>query len=57
MFRTDLLYIIRTLNTVYTAISICHTDYVDCLLADCQLKQYDKYLHSDIATRLSTYLA
>ena len=29
MFRTDLLSIIRSLNTVYTAIGICHTGYVD----------------------------
>jgi len=33
MFRTDLLSIIRSLNTVFTAIGICHTSYVDCLLA------------------------
>jgi len=33
MFRTDLLSIIRSLNTVYTAIGICHASYVDCLLA------------------------
>ena len=33
MFRTDLLSIIRSLNTVYTAIVICHTGCVDCLLA------------------------
>ena len=33
MFRTDLLSIIRSLNTVFTAIGICHTGYVDCLLA------------------------
>jgi hypothetical protein len=30
MFRTDLLSIIRSLNTVFTAIGICHTSYVDC---------------------------
>ena len=36
MFRTDLLSIIRSLDTVFTAISICHTIYVDCLLADSQ---------------------
>jgi len=36
MFRTDLLFIIRSLNTVYTAIGICHASYVDCLLADNQ---------------------
>jgi len=33
MFRADLLSIIRSLNTVYTAIGICQTNYVDCLLA------------------------
>ena len=33
MFRTDLLSIIRSLYTVYTAIGICHASYVDCLLA------------------------
>jgi len=33
MFRTDLLSITNSLNTVYTAIGICHTSYVDCLLA------------------------
>jgi len=32
MFRTDLLSIIRSLNAVFTAIGICHTSYVDCLL-------------------------
>jgi hypothetical protein len=32
-FRTDLLSIIRSLNTVYTATGICHASYVDCLLA------------------------
>ena len=33
MFRTDLLSIIRGLNTVYTVIGICHAGYVGCLLA------------------------
>ena len=33
MFRTDLLSIIKSLNTVYTAIDICHASYVGCLLA------------------------
>ena len=33
MFRTDLLSIIRSLNTVHTAIDICHAIFVDCLLA------------------------
>ena len=34
MFRTDLLSIIRSLNTVFTTIGIFHTSCVDCLLAD-----------------------
>ena len=33
MFRTDLLSIIKSFNTVFTTIGICHTGYVDCLLA------------------------
>jgi len=33
MFRTDLLPIIRSLNTVYAAIGIYHASYVGCLLA------------------------
>jgi len=33
MFWTDLLPIIRSLNTVYTAVGICHASYVYCLLA------------------------
>jgi len=33
MFWTNLLSIIRSLNTVFTTIGICHTNYVDCLLA------------------------
>jgi len=32
MFRADLLSIMRSLDTVYTAIGICHAGYVDCLL-------------------------
>jgi len=31
-FGTDLLSIIRSLKTIYTAIGICHANYVDCLL-------------------------
>ena len=38
MFRTYLLSIIRSLNTVFTATGICRTTYVDCLLADSQHK-------------------
>jgi len=33
VFRRDLLSIIGSLNTVYTAIGICHTSYVYWLLA------------------------
>ena len=33
MFWTDLLSIIRSLDTVFTATGICHTSYVDSLLA------------------------
>jgi hypothetical protein len=33
MFWTDLLSIIRSLNTVYTEVGICHASYVDCLPA------------------------
>jgi len=33
MFRTDLVSIIRSLNTVFTATGIFHTGYVDWLLA------------------------
>jgi hypothetical protein len=34
MFRTDLLSIISSLNTVFTAIGVCHASYVDCLHED-----------------------
>jgi len=53
MLRTDLLSIIRSLNTVFTAIAICHTSDVNCLLKrsngtefhpDLFNRQYDKYL-------------
>ena len=40
MFRTDLLSIIRSLNTAYTAVGICHASCVDC--------------HDDLASRQST---
>jgi len=33
MFWTYLLSIIGSINTVFTAIGICHTSYVACLLA------------------------
>jgi len=41
MFRTDLLPFIRSLNTVLTAIGICLTSYVDCLLAVNSIKTPD----------------
>ena len=41
MFRTDLLSIIRSPITVYTAKGICHTGYVDCLLAEYSIKTPD----------------
>ena len=34
MRQTDLLSIIRSLDTVFTGIGICHTSSVDCLLTD-----------------------
>jgi hypothetical protein len=40
--------IIRILNTVFIAIGICHTGYVDCLLAR---KGWNEF-HPDLATRL-----
>jgi len=50
MFWTDLLPIIWSLNSLFTAIGICHTSYVDCMLVkiltslvDSKLNQYDKY--------------
>jgi uncharacterized protein (DUF4213/DUF364 family) len=43
MLRTNLLSIIRSLNTVYRAIGICHASYVDSLLADIQHNYYDIY--------------
>jgi len=33
MVRTDLLSIIRSLNTIYMTVGICHASYVHCLLA------------------------
>jgi len=33
MFRTDPMSLTRSLNTVYTAIGMCHASYVDSLLA------------------------
>ena len=37
-FGQTYLSIIRSLNTVFTAMVICHTSFVDCLLADSQHK-------------------
>jgi hypothetical protein len=45
MFRTGFLSIIRSLaSNVCSAISICHTDYADLLLASSQHNVYDIYL-------------
>jgi len=53
IFRKDLLSIIRSLDTVFTAIDICHTIYIDYLLArsgwkltslaESRHEDYDKY--------------
>jgi len=43
MFQTDLLSIIRSLNTVYTEVGMCHSGYADCLLASSQHNQHDIY--------------
>jgi len=55
MYRTDLLSIIRSLNTVYTAIGICHVSYVECLLA--RSGWHSMQFRSDLASRQSTELA
>jgi hypothetical protein len=52
MFRTDLLSIIRSLNTVYAAIGICYASYVDCLLARSGWNCME--CHPDFTSRLST---
>ena len=39
IFRIDLLSIIRSLNTVFTATGIRHASYVDCLLATAVLSR------------------
>ena len=46
MFRTDLLPILSSLNTVFTTIDIGHASYFDCLLARSGL------FHPDLASRL-----
>jgi len=52
MFRKKLLPIIRRLNTVFTANVICHTSYVDCLLAR---SGWNRVLfHPDLASSLPT---
>jgi len=48
MFRADLLFVIWSLNTVFSTIDICHTGYVDCLLA------MSGWNHPDLASRQST---
>jgi len=52
MFRTDILSIIRNLNTVYTATGMSPTVYVDCLLArsgwNCAVNTASRLLMMDI---------
>jgi hypothetical protein len=45
MFRTDLLSVIGNLNTVFTAICICHTGYFDCLLVR---SGWNSFRHPDL---------
>jgi len=44
MFRTDLLFISRSLNTVFTASGICHASYVDCLLSEVGMGSASRWL-------------
>jgi hypothetical protein len=55
IFRTDLLSTIRSLNTVYTAIGICHITYVDCLLARSGVCPKHVELFTKINLRNSAY--
>ena len=51
MFRTDLLSIIRSLNTVFTATGICHTSYVDLYyknISRCTVLWMSNSIHVDI---------
>jgi len=43
-YQTELLSIIRSLNTVFKAIGICHASFILTSLADSQQNQYDKYV-------------
>ena len=45
MFRTGLLSIIKSLNTVFTGIGICHTNYVDCLLVNSRARHLPNRTH------------
>jgi len=53
MFRTDLLSIIRSLNTVFSANGICHTSYVDCLLARLRFHGSKQRISRDTPVKLS----
>ena len=44
MFRTDLLSIISSLYTVFTATVACHISHVDCLLATSTHTPQDRHL-------------
>ena len=48
MFRTDLLSIIRSLNTVYATVVFCHSSYDYCLLTR------SRWNHPDLASKHSS---
>jgi len=48
MFRTDLLSIIGSRNTVFTVIGICHTGYVD-------FPSWPRYQTANITSMTNTY--
>ena len=51
MFRTDLLSVIRSVNTVFTVIGICHTSYVNC-----QLVMLGRHQHTvNVTSMTNTY--
>jgi len=55
MFRTVILSVIRSLSTVHTAISLCHTGYADCLLASSQHNLYDIHIPIAVCTVLGSW--
>ena len=55
MFQPDILSIIRSRGTVFTASSICHTIYDDCLLADSHHKEVASIIRIYHDTRSSEF--